>query len=78
MSVTTVCDCGSDRESTEHFLFQCSKYAEARRVMLDNIKDMADKFNDYFSSVFTEESMLDIPVCVAAFPYPGDELSDVL
>ena len=27
MSVTPVCDC-SDRESAEHFLFHCSKYAE--------------------------------------------------
>ena len=39
-SVTPVCDCGSDRESAEHFLFYCSKYAEARRVMFDNIKDI--------------------------------------
>ena len=40
-------------------------------------KDMADKFNDYFSSVFTEESVQDIPVCDTPFPYPGEELSDV-
>ena len=39
-SVTPVCDCGSDRESVEHFLFHCSKYDEARCVMFDNIKDI--------------------------------------
>jgi len=28
---------GSDRESAEHFLFHCSKYAEAKCVMFGNI-----------------------------------------
>jgi len=39
-SVSPACDCGSDRETAEHFLFYCSKYAEARRVMFDNIKEI--------------------------------------
>ena len=39
-SVSPACDCGSDRETAEHFLFHCSKYAEARRVMFDNIKEI--------------------------------------
>jgi len=40
-------------------------------------REVADKFNEYFSLVFTDENMSNVPLCNTTFPYPGRELSDV-
>jgi len=40
-------------------------------------REMADKFNEYFSLVFTDENMSNVSLCNTTFPYPGRGLSDV-
>ena len=39
-SHTLSCDCGKADEPVEHFLLNCENYTEARKVMLDTVKDL--------------------------------------
>jgi len=39
-SPTLLCDCGKADEPVEHFLLNCENYTEARKVMLDTVKDL--------------------------------------
>ena len=49
----TICDCGKERESVEHFLWRCSKYQSARNTMFDTINDIriSSKNRSRFDSV---------------------------
>jgi len=42
LSNTPVCDCDNDRESAEHYLFNCTKYHEARSELRDAVNDILE------------------------------------
>ena len=40
MSDTATCSCGSDRETTDHYLLKCKLYTPQRRVLIDTIRNV--------------------------------------
>ena len=37
-SSSPICDCGIEKETTDHFLLRCCNYTEARKAMFDRIE----------------------------------------
>ena len=45
-SDSSMCDCGMEEESVEHFLLRCKTYNGIRSVMFNNIEDLISKYLD--------------------------------
>ena len=41
-SDTPICECGFERESSEHFLLPCSRHLQARNQLKDALNDISD------------------------------------
>ena len=50
-----MCDCGSEKETSEHFLLRCSMYAPFRDDMIDQLSQLCTKKN---SAIQITESLL--------------------
>jgi len=42
-SSTSTCECGSGKETIEHYLFYCSRYRKQMEEMLDQLLQLRDK-----------------------------------
>ena len=42
---TYMCECGQERETVEHVLLRCPRYAEARSIMKNNLSDIWNNVN---------------------------------
>jgi len=40
-----MCECGHEKETVEHVLLRCSRYAEARSIMKNNLSDIWNNVN---------------------------------
>jgi len=58
ISDTPLCNCSKADESVEHFLLHCVNYTEARKVMLDTIKDLVSTSKCRHSLRITEDLLL--------------------
>ena len=45
-SPTALCECGYENESSEHFLFRCSRYDQLRHVMMETVLEFVNNDND--------------------------------
>ena len=54
-TVVTMCDCGTETETTEHFFLRCPFFVTERKKLLNNVYD-----KHFSSQNLNEESMIDI------------------
>jgi len=61
-SDSSVCECGSGKETTEHYLLHCSTYRKQREEMVDQLLQLCDK----------DDQVLDISETLLLAPQPDN------
>ena len=61
-STSPICECGSDRETAEHFLFHCTKYQHIRKNTVESALDILkcskkSSVSDNFESLLLSPSI---------------------
>jgi len=69
-SSSPICDCGLERETADHFLLRCNKYAEARKVMFDTIEALCLSSHKFHSKL--NEHLLLAPSDGSVIPKKDD------
>jgi len=76
-SISPICECGSDRETAEHFLFYCTKYKDHRMNTVELALDILEG-SKKSSLVHNSELLLLSPVIDSITKAEHNTIKDLL